>query len=307
MHYYKFNIADYRKRTAHLSLVEHAIYRALIDTYYLEESPLCKDIAKLMRSHCIRTDKEKEAFSAVIEEFFFLGENGYHHEKCDEELSKIYAKSDKARASAKKRWDKSNANVMRNECERNANGMLPITQDPLPNTKDNISVEKPKPKTKRDFPHWKLFFDAYPENKKGGTDTSAWKAAKRLNLDDNDFQLMHADVVQRTKVNPEWYSTYALGITRYIGEQFWKTPIDKKQQAKGIFDERQTDEEFFEGIDPKIIGKLLDGPDIDQASLEAGSPERDRVGMVSNLPKAPPNGDGRVWDQDTGNDQQGSQ
>ena len=37
MHYYKFNIADYRKDTGHLSTIEHGIYRQLIDWYYLDE------------------------------------------------------------------------------------------------------------------------------------------------------------------------------------------------------------------------------------------------------------------------------
>ena len=89
MHYYQFNIADYRKDTQHLSLLEHAIYRSLLDTYYLEESPLCKDDAKLMRTHSIRTSEEKEAFKNVISDFFTFEDDGYHHKKCDEELNKI--------------------------------------------------------------------------------------------------------------------------------------------------------------------------------------------------------------------------
>lgn len=135
MHYYQFNIADYRKDTQHLSLLEHAIYRSLLDTYYLEESPLCKDDAKLMRTHSIRTSEEKEAFKNVISDFFALEDDGYHHKKCDEELSRIYEKSEKARLSAKKRWEKK-ANGMRTHSEGSANGMLPNTQDPIPNTQE---------------------------------------------------------------------------------------------------------------------------------------------------------------------------
>ena len=40
MHYYKFNIADYRKDTGHLSTLEHGIYRQLIDWQYLDEKPI---------------------------------------------------------------------------------------------------------------------------------------------------------------------------------------------------------------------------------------------------------------------------
>jgi len=130
MHYYQFNIADYRKRTAHLTLVEHAIYRSLIDTYYLEESPLCLDHAKLMRTHSIRTADEVQAFENVLSDFFIQQENGYHHEKCDEELDKIYTKSNKARKSALTRWEK-NANAMRTHSEGNAT-QYPIPNNPIP-------------------------------------------------------------------------------------------------------------------------------------------------------------------------------
>lgn len=150
MHYYQFNISDYRKRTGHLTLLEHAIYRSLIDTYYLEELPLCGDIAKLMRTHSARSKDEKEAFNAVIDEFFVLSDSGYHHEKCDQELIKIYNKSAKARASAKARWEKHDATVMRTHSEGNANGMLPNTYNLTPNnlTPKDQEIVPPKEKAK---------------------------------------------------------------------------------------------------------------------------------------------------------------
>jgi len=113
MHYYQFNIADYRKRTGHLTLVEHAIYRSLMDTYYLQEGPLEGDLNRLMRSHSVRSKVEKQAFSDVLEEFFILAQNKYFHATCDSVLANIYEKSEKARASAKKRWDKKDAKPMR--------------------------------------------------------------------------------------------------------------------------------------------------------------------------------------------------
>ena len=150
MHYYQFNISDYRKRTGHLTLLEHAIYRSLIDTYYLEELPLCGDVAKLMRTHSVRSKDEKEAFNAVIDEFFVLSDSGYHHEKCDQELTKIYDKSAKARASAKARWEKHDATVMRTHSECNANGMLPNTYNLTPNnlTPKVQEIVPPKEKAK---------------------------------------------------------------------------------------------------------------------------------------------------------------
>ena len=131
MHYYQFNIGDYRRDTGHLSLLEHGIYRNLIDSYYLNEQPLCADDADLMRTHCIRTEEEKFALKNVLKDFFKKTKKGYIHKKCDEQILKYNAKSEKARLSAKVRWD---AKAMRTHSEGNANHK-PITNNHKPITK----------------------------------------------------------------------------------------------------------------------------------------------------------------------------
>jgi len=133
MHYYQFNIADYRKDTGHLTLLEHGIYRSLLDTYYLNELPLCKDDASLMRTHSIRTDEETKAFKNIIADYFILTKKGYTHKKCADQISKYNAKSDKARLSAKVRWD---AEAMRTHSEGNAN------HKPLTNNHKPITIVK---------------------------------------------------------------------------------------------------------------------------------------------------------------------
>lgn len=153
MHYYSFNIGDYRRTTTHLSLLEHGIYRALLDTYYLTEEPLCADEAKLMRSHSVRSAEEKEAFFNVLEDFFVKQEDGYHHAVCDEMIKKYKDKSAKAKASAEARWSKTkekaqkeqkvnkkhanaskeNANALQTECAPNADTMLTNNHKPITN------------------------------------------------------------------------------------------------------------------------------------------------------------------------------
>jgi len=141
MHYYQHNIADYRKDTSHLSLLEHGIYRQLIDTYHLDELPLCGDYAKLMRSHSIRTNEEIQALENVLNDFFMLTENGYTHKCCDKVIEKYHLKSQKASDSAKVRWDKPtkscelHANALRSICDDNAIGMLTINHKPITNIK----------------------------------------------------------------------------------------------------------------------------------------------------------------------------
>ena len=167
MHYYTFHISNYRKRTSHLSLLEHGIYRSLLDSYYLDESPLCADNAKLMRSHCIRTTDEKQAFELIIEEFFILEGDVYRHKDCDEHLEKIYSKSEKARQSAKARWSKNanasksnanaqdgNANAAETQSDGNANGMLPNTHNPIPNTNNKNPMSTKADTVRQVFDYW---------------------------------------------------------------------------------------------------------------------------------------------------------
>lgn len=150
MHYYQHNVADYRKDTHHLTLLEHGIYRQLLDTYYLDEKPLCADVAKLMRSHGVRSADEVQAFNNVLSDFFFATDEGFRHNRCDREIAVIYAKSEKARQSAKARWSSkteekqedalpltgSDANALPTQSEGNA------TQYPIPNTQESNTAHK---------------------------------------------------------------------------------------------------------------------------------------------------------------------
>lgn len=142
MYYYQHNIGDYRKDTSHLSLLEHGIYRQLLDTYYISECPLPSDHAKLMRSHSIRTADEKQALLNVLQDFFVLTDDGYIQDRCDKEISAYHGKSEKARQSAKARWDKdksNDANALQTQSKGNANHK-PRTINQEPRTKDKSNA-----------------------------------------------------------------------------------------------------------------------------------------------------------------------
>jgi len=142
MHYYSHNIGEYRKDTTHLTLLEHGIYRMLIDSYYMNEGPLEANDATLMRTHCVRTAEEREAYQNVINDFFDEEDGYYRHDGCDKVLNKIFEKSLKAKQSAEARWAKKNkgskkktsegnANALRTECEGDASDMLPNYPKPI--------------------------------------------------------------------------------------------------------------------------------------------------------------------------------
>jgi len=132
MYYYQHHIGDYRRDTAHLSLLEHGIYRQLLDLYYISEKPLDANALRLI---CARSADEIRAAKQILSEFFTLEDGIYYHDRCEDEINKFHKKSDMAKASAKARWNKNNnledANALPTQSEGNANHK-PITNNHKP-------------------------------------------------------------------------------------------------------------------------------------------------------------------------------
>lgn len=142
MYYYQHHIGDYRRDTSHLTLLEHGIYRQLLDLYYITEKPLDANALRLISA---RTTDEMHATQQILSEFFTLENGLYYHSRCEDEIAKFHEKSNKASASAKARWNKNNnlkdANALRMNSERNANHK-PITNNHKPkiNTPDGVAL-----------------------------------------------------------------------------------------------------------------------------------------------------------------------
>lgn len=92
MHYYKFNIADWHLATSHLSLEEEAVYFKLINFYYDSESPIPLETQSVIRR--LRLGSHKETVGLVLQEFFVLQEDGWHHLRCDDEIQKYHHKAE---------------------------------------------------------------------------------------------------------------------------------------------------------------------------------------------------------------------
>lgn len=86
MHYYKFNIADYRKDTGHLSTLEHGIYRQLIDWYYLDEKPIPTETQVVARRLRLGSEVDMHSLQMVLSDFFELTKNGYVHKRIEVEI-----------------------------------------------------------------------------------------------------------------------------------------------------------------------------------------------------------------------------
>ena len=137
MNYFPFHIGDYISATAHLTFVEDAAYRRLLDSYYAKEAPLPADIQACCRLVRAQSKAEKDAVKTVLAEFFVLVGDVWTHKRCDAELAKMQDKQNKAKRSANARWkpepDDANAdaNALRTQSEGNA-----------PNTNTNTNTKK---------------------------------------------------------------------------------------------------------------------------------------------------------------------
>lgn len=139
MHYYQFNIGDYKSHTEHLSDLEDLAYRRMLDWYYLHETPLPLETSEIAR--LIRMRTHNDCIAVVLQEFFIRNEYGWTNYRADQEIAKAGEKSIKASESAKARWSKQkDADAMRTHSESNA------TQDTRHITQD---TEHKKTKTQR--------------------------------------------------------------------------------------------------------------------------------------------------------------
>lgn len=87
MHFYNFNIADFNNSTRHLTLVERALYRDLIDMYYHNEQAIDgSDMDKLARRLICQSESDRQALEYVLDEFFVKRGKRYHHHRIDKEL-----------------------------------------------------------------------------------------------------------------------------------------------------------------------------------------------------------------------------
>ena len=145
MHYYQFNIADYRKDTVHLTRIEHSIYRDLIDWYYLEETPIPTETQVVMRRLRLGCETEATALKNVLQDFFSQESDGFHHKRIDFDIAEFRAQCEKNRSNGlkggrpkgkKTQWVTSGLPVV-SQTDATANpNHKPLTINHKPNNKD---------------------------------------------------------------------------------------------------------------------------------------------------------------------------
>lgn len=107
MHYYQFNIGDYRRDAGYLTPMQHYIYRSLIDWYFLDEKPIPSDIETVTRKLSLSNDRSTDV-QQVFNDFFTLDSGRYIHARIEADIDAYHrqisdaSKAGKASAAARK-------------------------------------------------------------------------------------------------------------------------------------------------------------------------------------------------------------
>jgi uncharacterized protein YdaU (DUF1376 family) len=100
MHYYQHHIGDFIKDTSYLTNEEIGIYMKLIWLYYDTEEPLPNDIFVLSMKTNARNNEV--AVQGILDMYFQLLDDKWHHTRCDKEIAEYQAFCVKQKANGLK-------------------------------------------------------------------------------------------------------------------------------------------------------------------------------------------------------------
>jgi len=105
MHYYQHHIGDFIKDTSFLTNEEVGIYLKLLWLYYDTEKPLPNSLFEL--SMKVSAREQQDVLAGILEMFFTLENDEWHHTRCDKEIEHYHQQLNTAskagKASAAKR------------------------------------------------------------------------------------------------------------------------------------------------------------------------------------------------------------
>lgn len=172
MNYYQHHIGDFNNATRHLSLIERAIYRDLLDMYYDTEKAIdASSIDRLARRLQCTTDDQKEALKYVLDEFFTLEEGVYRNNRCEREIAEFHGKkkqaSEAGKASAAKRAAKKKGSYNSGSAsdDQVSNENSTVVEDPLNEVQTDVQpTNNHKPVTINQEPYIDSSSNAREEN-----------------------------------------------------------------------------------------------------------------------------------------------
>ena len=141
MHYYQHHIGDFIKDTSFLTNEEVGIYLKLLWLYYDTEKPLPNSLFEL--SMKVNARDQQDVLAGILDMFFVLVDNEWHHTRCDKEINnyhqQIVTASKAGKASAAKRAMNKKSTVVERSLDSSSTVVQP-TNNQEPITKNHIKT-----------------------------------------------------------------------------------------------------------------------------------------------------------------------
>jgi hypothetical protein len=141
MHYYQHHIGDFIKDTSFLTNEEVGIYLKLLWLYYDSEKPLPNQILEL--SMKVNARDQQETLSGLLDMFFTLRNDEWHHTRCDKEISfyqqQLETASKAGKASAAKRALNKNSTPVQRPLDSCSTSVQPTSNhEPITNNQQPV-------------------------------------------------------------------------------------------------------------------------------------------------------------------------
>jgi uncharacterized protein YdaU (DUF1376 family) len=164
MHYYQHHIGDFIKDTSFLTNEEVGIYLKLLWLYYDTEKPLPNSLFEL--SMKVNARDQQEALTGILEMFFSLQDNEWHHTRCDKEIQhyqqQLNTASKAGKASAAKRALNKNSTTVERPLDlcstdvQLTNNQQPLTNNHKPKRESATAVACPSDVGEQVWQDWLL-------------------------------------------------------------------------------------------------------------------------------------------------------
>lgn len=250
MHYYKFNIKDWSRDTAHLTVEEEGVYRRLLDQYYESEMPIPEQTQPVIRR--LRLSGHESAVSLILGEFFTLCEDGYRHARCDSEIEKYHSKAQANRVNGKSggrpKKPTENPDGFQEESSRNLNHK-PLTTNQEQEDQKPLSPAAPSlPKPERKEPAFKRILEIYQQVTKGVFKGAAEiTTERRKNITKCWNRKVNGKLIFQSGQFWSDYFTWCLRDPHWCGESGnWKASLEFVTRTSSV--DRIIDEMTLEGV-----------------------------------------------------------
>lgn len=219
MQFYVHHIGDFMKSTHFLTHEDRSVYLGMLWYYYDTEKPLTKSISEL----AMRMKATEDQIIRLLDTFFVETDIGYINPRAQQEMEKVYKKSQQARDNINKRWNK--------KYDGNTKVILPKdpkTQEPKDPSKIDSSSEMNEIEQSFDE-----FWEAWPSSKRKVDRRKCYSRWKSQKL--HKIARMIIDHVEAMKSDEDWIDGFVPLPYTYLNQRRWEAGLGStKTQGKKI-------------------------------------------------------------------------